>query len=917
MGVGVGTRIGSYEIVAALGAGGMGEVYRARDTRLDRDVAIKLLPEAFAHDHERLARFEREAKTLAALNHPNIAAIYGIEEAAAEAAMAPGVGRAMRALILELVEGPTLADRVAHGPIALDEALPIARQIAEALEAAHEKGVIHRDLKPANVKLRTDGTVKVLDFGLAKLAQAPGPGPQASELTASPTITTPAMTGIGVILGTAAYMSPEQARGKVVDKRADVWAFGCVLYEMLTGRRVFGGEDVTDTIAAVVRAEPDWSTLPADTPASIRRLLRRCLEKDVRERLPEIGSARLEISDAQTQPTETAIRATAPPTSASLSSRRERLAWSSVVLLLAVAVMTLGAPYWRQSPAVAEPEMRVEISTPRTNTGAVPSFASANLGSFALSPDGRHLVFSATGEDGQARLWLRPLDVLGARELAGTEGALFPFWSPDSRSIAFFADRRLKRLDVAGGPVQTITEAPLGGRGGTWNSEGIILFAVFDPGGNGLLRVPASGGDAVLITKPRERETHRFPQFLPDGRHFLYFARFLAEREQREEGIYLASLDSGETRRLASSDTAALYTRDGWALFVREGRLIGQRLDLSRQELTGDPVTVAEDVYYDATTLNVGAFSVSASGAVAYRTGGISRRQLTWFDRSGTAGESVGAADGTFGSVALSPDGRRVATHRSVQQNVDLWIIDGARTMRFTFDSGIDESPVWSADGQQIVFDSTRSGVRDLYRKASAGGNSEELLTDLPKTSKWPVDVSADGRSLLFETDDPKPGTDIWVLSLDGDRKPFPFVNTAFDEQAAQFSPDGRWVTYSSNESGRTEIYVRPFPGPGGQWQISTAGGSQARWAPSGKEVYYIAPDATLMAVPIVIKGDAIEPGAPVELFQTRIWNTNFSRGGFQYDVGPDGRFLINVAVDQDSLLPITLLLNWNPEREN
>ena len=444
------------------------------------------------------------------------------------------------------MDGPTLAEPIAEGPLPLDEALPIARQIAEALEAAHEKGVIHRDLKPANVKLRPDGTVKVLDFGLAKALDSTAASMDAG-LSQSPTITTPAITGVGVILGTAAYMAPEQARGKVVDKRADVWAFGCVLYEMLTGRRVFGGEYVTDTIAAVVRAEPEWSRLPPDTPPSIRCLLRRCLQKDVRERLPEIGTARLEIKDAETQPVGTGT-AEAQALARGLL-HRERIVWGSAVVLSAAAAVGLGAWSWRQAAGDPAPEMRVEITTPQTN----------NPLSLALSPDGRHLVFAASGDDGQSQLWLRSLNAVSARPLAGTEGATFPFWSPDSRFVAFFAENRLKRLDIAGGPALTITDAPLG-RGGTWNSDGVILFASFSQQGNGLLRVTASGGEATTVLSPQGVETHRFPQFLPDGRHFLFFARPLAGRpaDSRTPGIYIGALDSEETRYLTSSDTAGL-----------------------------------------------------------------------------------------------------------------------------------------------------------------------------------------------------------------------------------------------------------------------------------------------------------------------------------------------------------------------
>jgi Tol biopolymer transport system component len=828
--------------------------------------------------------------------------------------VASGFSRTIRALVLELVEGPTLADRIAQGPIPLEEALPIARQIAEALEAAHDKGVIHRDLKPANIKLRLDGTVKVLDFGLAKLAGPAEAGHYERDrgvrlqpdLTASPTITTPAMTGVGVILGTAAYMAPEQARGKAVDKRADVWAFGCVLYEMLTGRRVFDAEDLTDTIAAVVRAEPDWSRLSPDTPPSIRRLLRRCLKKDVRERLPEIGTARIEIGDAHTEATDGVDRAAAHRGTASVLSRRERLVWASAALLLAGVATALGIVAWRSSAAAPEAEMRFEISTPRTN----------NPRSFALSPDGRHLVFSAVGDDGQSRLWLRSLDAGAARALTGTETAEYPFWSPDSRSVAFFASDRLERIDIGGGPPQIITDAPGQGRGGTWNSDGVILFAVFAQNGNGLLRVAASGGERRMVTPLRNGQTDRFPYFLPDGDHFLFLTRAIAVAPERASEIRLGSLSTGETWRLTASDTSGLYLRGGWMLFSREGTLLAQRLDVSRRELTGDPATVAEDVHYD-TNVNAAAVSVSASGAVAYRTGTAGRRQLRWFDRAGKDVGMMGPIDdNNLSSVELSPDGRRVATYRNIMGNSDVWVFDNDRMTRFTFGEYNDLFPIWSSDGRQIVFDSNRSGYRDLYRKSSRGAGNEQLLIDMPRGDKAANDFSRDDRFLLFSNVDPMADWDIWVLPLEGDGKPSAFIDTNFDERSSQFSPDGRWVAYISNESGRYEVYVRPFPASGGQWQISTSGGAQPRWSPRGRELFYIAPDATLMAVPIGTNSDAIEPGTPLPLFQTRIWNAS-PLNRTHYDVAPDGRFLINVAVDQNSLSPITLLLNWNPERAN
>ncbi len=525
-----GQRMGPYEVTASLGAGGMGEVYRARDRRLQRDVAIKILPEPFAADPERLARFEREAQVLASLNHPNIAAIYGLEEGPAEA------GPPVRALVLEFVDGPTLADRIAQGPLPLDEALPVAKQIADALEAAHEHAVVHRDLKPANIKLRPDGTVKVLDFGLARALEPVGAGVSGPD---APTITSPAlMTRAGVILGTAAYMAPEQARGKPVDRRADVWAFGCVLFEMLTGRRAFDGEDMPEILSCVLQREPEWHLLPSDVPQAIQRLLRLCLEKDVKKRRRDAGDVRIDLDQALAGAADSA----APPVAASAASRRERRAWSlAAVSLVALAALAVPAVrYLREMPPAAPPETRTEIATPATGDPT----------SFALSPDGRQLVFVASG-DGPPRLWLRPLSGTASQPLVGTEGASLPFWSPDSRSVGFFANGQLKRLDLGGGVPQTLATAVP--RGGTWNAAGVILFA--RSGAGRLVRVSASGGDAVAVTRLDRQGTHWWPAFLPDGRRFLFYATGTAETA----GIHLGSLDAGETTRLTAAETAGVY----------------------------------------------------------------------------------------------------------------------------------------------------------------------------------------------------------------------------------------------------------------------------------------------------------------------------------------------------------------------
>jgi Tol biopolymer transport system component len=870
----IGKTLGHYHVGEQLGRGGMGEVYLADDLNLNRKVALKFLPDLFTGDRERMARFEREAKLLASLNHPNIAAIYGLEQAEGK-----------RFLVLELVEGETLAHRLSQGPLPVEEALGICRQIAEGLEAAHEKGVIHRDLKPANVMIAAGDKVKILDFGLAKALEGEA---AAAEGADSPTLSL-AATQAGVLLGTAAYMAPEQARGGAVDKRCDIWSFGVVLFEMLTGKRAFAGETISDTLAAVLRAEIDWNLLPRDTPSSIRLLLRRCLTKDRKQRLRDMGEARIAIAEYFDNPGASELE-----TVSVAACKKLRLAWG-VSFLLLIAALALGILYFRQTPVEA-PEMRFEVMTPPTSEPT----------SLALSPDGRRLVFVASAE-GQPRLWLRPLDQVTAQPVAGSEGATLPFWSPDSRSIGFFADGKLKRMDIAGGVPQVLASAPFG-LGGTWNRDGVIVFAPAPD--SPLYRVPALGGEPVAITRldPPRQLGNFWPEFLPDGRHLL-FAAWGAD-----QGIYLASLDSAETRRLVAAELGAAYAPPGLLLFMRQGTLVAQHFDAARGELAGDPVPVADSVAVDS-TLRRGGFSVSETGMLAYRAGvGANRRRLAWFDRSGKEAGTLGAADENNLLVPeLSPDARRVAVNRNVQGNTDVWLIDAAQGVpsRFTFDPARDAYPIWSPDGSRIVFASTRKGSDDLYQKPSNGAGNDELLLE-SSLNKFPQDWSPDGRFLLYMQMDPKTGDDLWVLPLFGERKPFPYVNTSFNEANGQFSPDGRWVAYQSDESGQIEIYVRPFPGPGGKWQISTGGGIEPRWRRDGKELFYIAPDGKLMAAPTQGAGQTVEAGAAVALFQTRIVGGGQYRLKQQYAVAPDGqRFLINITAADATASPITIVTNW------
>jgi serine/threonine protein kinase len=668
MSLNAGTRLGAYEIVALVGAGGMGEVYRARDARLARDVAMKVLPAGVADDPERLQRFEQEARAAAALNHPGIPAVYDI-----------GQYEAVPYIVSELLEGETLRERLHGGALPVRKAVEYAVQIAHALASAHEKGIVHRDLKPENIFVTSDGRLKILDFGLAKLMQ-----PERAIVGASLLPTTPPPTLPGVVLGTIGYMSPEQVRGLDADHRADIFAFGAILYEMLSGRRAFGGNTAIDAMTAILEEDPaGLPTAERHIPSALARIVDRCLEKSPAARFKSADDLAfaLEALSSPSGEREPVVDHTTP-------RRGERLAWSVAAVFATVLAGTLAVPYIRTP--VAAPEMRLEVTTPATSDPL----------SFAISPDGRQLVFAASG-DGPPRLWLRPLDTATARPLAGTEGATFPFWSPDSRSVGFFDGSTLKRIDIGGDVPQTLTNAAP--RGGSWNTDGIILFARSAVGP--LFRVAASGGEPAAATKlDTPLRSHRFPQFLPDGRQFLFFAQGTAE----SQGIYLGALDDSETKRLTAADAAGVFVSPDWLLFVRQGTLVARHIDLARGELIGDPVTVAGPVSVDGVS-QAAALSVSAEGVVTYRAGGANRRQLAWFDRSGRAIGTLGAPDENGLSYPrLSPDGRRVAVFRAVQTNNDIWLLDSVRSTRLTFDPSLDRFPIWSSDGSRIVFVDTK-----------------------------------------------------------------------------------------------------------------------------------------------------------------------------------------------------------------
>jgi len=851
----------------------MGQVYRARDTRLDRDVAIKILPEAFAHDADRLGRFTREAKTLASLNHPNIATIYGLEDSGG-----------LTALVMELVEGDDLSRRIGRGPIPIDDALPIARQIAYALEAAHEQGIVHRDIKPANIKVRSDGTVKVLDFGLAKVFDS---GPQA-ESAQAPTLTMPTQTRMGVVLGTAAYMSPEQARGWVVDKRADIWAFGCVLFEMLTGRCAFPADTFSDTIAAVLTREPDWNLVSPPAPPGIRRVLRKCLEKDPRQRLRDIGDARMEIEEALAAPSSAeplGTLAVAPPV---------RFAWlgrvSAAVLLIALGVTV---QYWRARP-VAPDAVRLSLSAPGQFFTEPPSAE--------MSPDGRQVALVAADSSGKDMLWIRTLDSQAARVLPGTERADQPFWSSDSRVVGFFADGQIKTVNLAGGPVQAVTPA-LVSPGATWNQDGTILFAER----GGLHKVSAAGGPVSSVLAPHGVWI-AWPHFLPDGRHFLYFAR----TQQEGAGVYVGSLDTNDTKRILTSEFEATYAPPGYLLFVRDESLMAQPFDAKRLEVTGEPALVAAGAWV-ARGYGHGVFSAGANGALTYVNADIANTQLAWFDRSGRAVGTYGPPRRYDSPPQLSPSGPGIVMARGPFFRQDLWLLDPAHETdtRFTFDPAGSRVPVWFRDGSRILFQSTRGdGRARLYQKSASGAGSEERLADITDANLQ--DVSPDGRFVVYMIGGKSGRFELWVLPLFADRRPFPFLQTEFNNGQAQVSPDGRWIAYTSNEAGRDDVYVQSFPTAGSKHQVSRDGGAQPRWRRNGGELYYLAPDRVLMAVPVK-DGAPLQIGSPTPLFRTRLEFLGLQGPYFMagYDVTADGqRFLLNAPPEQ-VVPPIEVLLNW------
>ena len=884
MALSAGTRLGPYEIVSLLGVGGMGEVYRATDTNLKRQVAIKVLPQTVATDLERLARFQREAEVLAALNHPNIAHIHGLEKS--DGAIA---------LVMELVEGPTLADRVAKGAIPLDEAMPIAKQIAEALEAAHEQGIIHRDLKPANIKVREDGTVKVLDFGLAKAMESSGA--MAASASMLPTITTPAMTQAGIILGTAAYMSPEQARGKTVDRRADIWAFGCVFYEMLTGRRAFEGETISDVLAKVIERDPDWTTLPGITPVPLRELLRRCLKKDAKARLRDIGDARVQVEEL--------LAGAVDGAPAQVTKPGGRV---PIVFGLAVAAAAMGAVVaWsviRPAPAVPSQPVRFAIVPPTAQA----LLSTATDRQLAISPDGTRLVYVAggAGASGTGRqyagmggqltggqLMVRAIDRLEAEPMRGIIGPRFPFFSPDGRWVGFFQGNQLKKVPIAGGPAITVCRIAGTPRGATWGPDDTIVFATNDLS-TGLLGVPAAGGEPKVLTTPdasRGEVDHLFPSVLPGGGAVLFTVTVAGPTDNWH--VSAVDLKTGRHTPLVRGGTDAAYVDTGYLVYAAAGTLRAVRFDPIALKVLSDPVALVEQL----ATMNTGAaeFAVARTGALVYVPGSLgamaAAQSLVWVNRQGRE-EATKAPPRAYDQLRLSPDDTRVAIHSSDEDN-DIWIWDVARETltRLTFDPAADMLPLWARDGRRVVFASQRAGVLNLFWQPADGTGAVERLATAA-VQQQPNSFSPDGTQLIVREQGAKTGFDLMLLAMDGKGTVVPLVQTTFDENNAEISPDGHWLAYESNESGQNQVYVRPFPNVnGGRWQISTAGGTRPVWARSGRELFYLDGNNFLTTVPVQTTS-SFSAGHATKLFEVRPVSA-FSNGR-SYDVTRDGqRFIV------------------------
>jgi len=877
MSISPGSRIGPYDVVAPLGEGGMGVVFRGRDSRLQRDVALKLLPDNLANDPDRLSRFEREAQTLASLNHANIAQIYGLEQV-----------NGSTCIVMELVEGETLGDRLQRGPLSYDEALDISRQIADALSAAHERGIVHRDLKPANIKLTPNGTAKVLDFGLAK---ALGPKAADNTMNAMPTVATGSI--VGHIVGTPGYMSPEQARGKEVDARTDIWAFGCVLYEMLTARQAFDGETVTDVMAKIVTTPPDLQLLPKATPASIRMLLSATLNKNAAQRLQHIGDIRLfldgSLVDAATK------EQTTPPQKSFVG----KLLIVALVLATAAAAI-LRTLYFRKAPSSPD-VMKFEMTFPNLT------------GQPLLSPDGKLTSYGGDIGGGKRGLFIRPIDSEIPRQLAGTDGVNGAWWSADSKRLAFVDNGKLKVFDLASGSTRIIGDLDsVRFTGGTWNLAGDLLVASTKENASVILKISESGGPVTAVTKldpDRSEALHAVPVFLPDGKHFVYV---VAGGTPQQTGIFVSSLDAlskGEAPKhvlpLEVNRFNGMAYVSGFLLIHNLGNLTAYRMDASGR-IEGEPIVLAEDLD--------GTFSASNNGLLLFHKAAPAvGEQLTWYDRMGRPSGHVGSV-GNYGNVDISPKGDRVAVDMTTNGNRDIWVIDLMRDVpsRITVDPAPEWSSSWSPDGERLSFVSNRGNVNQIYEKASTGNGTETLLPT-EGVPAIPVNWSPTNDFIVFSRLRPSSsgGYDTWLLPMTGDRKPKPFLESQFDKFHARVSPNGEYVAFATNETGTYQVVVHTFPDPNrGKWTISAEGGVEPKWSRNGRELYYLAFDGKLMSV--AINGPNFSAGRPTPLFQTPLSvNRNAPARDRRYDVGPDGRFLIVTPGDRGPFAPFTVVVNW------
>lgn len=885
-----GSRLGSYEISALLGAGGMGEVYRARDSKLGREVAIKILPQRFSSDPSRLSRFEKEARSASALNHPNIITIHEIGEI-----------DQISFIVMELVEGQTLRQLLNSGPLPIRKVLDFAVQIAEGLAKAHSAGIVHRDLKPENLMITKDGFVKILDFGLAKLLP-----PVGSELNASDAQTT-SRTTAGVVLGTTVYMSPEQARGETVDFRSDQFSFGSILFELVTGKRAFQRSSSVDTLSAIIRDDPDAiSAITPSTPAPLRWMIERCLMKNPDERYASTKDLARELAYLRNNLGDISTGQSAVPTQpVPATAKSSRTAWAIAVVAALAAILAVFAYFHK--PEKQATTIRFHIAAPENSTF---NFAGRDAGPVTVSPDGTQIAFVATTTDGKKLLFVRKLNTVTPQALNGTNGAAYPFWSADSKNLGFFADGKLKKIAASGGSVQTLCDAPVG-RGGSWNQNGIIVFSpsIFGP----LYRISADGGSFTQVTsleKDPGELNHRWPFFLPDQRHFVYLDfRSIVAGQKAGHRVYIGSIDNEKSIFLFNANSPVMYAPPGYLVYVRESNLVAVPFDANKLQVTGKARAIAENVQAYPNTASA-IFSVSQNGVLTYQTSHTPAvSQLAWFDRSGKQLSTLGPK-GDFEDPAVSNDGKHVAINRIDPQNgiTNIWVYESTEDTanRFTFSASFDHHAIWSPDESRIIFDSERNGPSDLYEKNFNGTGSEQLLlhTDEEKVA---LCFSPDGRFLVYQSTNLKTKGDLWMMPLFGDRKPIPFLHTDNSELGGQISPDGKWLAYTSDESGRWEVYVTTFPDVSSKWQVSTAGGTQPRWRRDRKGLFYLAADRKLMSVEIKSSG-TFESGAVTPLFATRAKYT----GTIAYDVSADGQsFLINTIVSDETPTPLTVVLNW------